>query len=62
MAFAIDVVALNEHYRVLGSWGHVRPWRFKIFSREARRVLELPSGTLERAMLDLGDQLALTNN
>jgi uncharacterized membrane protein (UPF0127 family) len=62
MAFAIDVVALDKHCRVIATWEHVRPWRFKIFSREARRVLEVPSGTLERAMLDVGDQLALTKS
>ena len=60
MKFAIDIVALDREYRVVGVWSDIGPWRIRGLSRRTRRVLELPSGQIERAMISVGDELALT--
>ena len=59
MAFPIDVVALDQDYRVLGTWSHVRPWRLKVFGRDTRRVLELASGSLQLTDITRGDLLQI---
>jgi len=56
MRFAIDVVFLDEHDRVLRIDPDVGPWRLKA-CRRARSVLELAAGA--SAGLSVGDRIEL---
>lgn len=62
MAFPIDVVTLDQEYRVLGIWRHVRPWRVKVFRRDTRRVLELASGALGQVDIEVADFLQVVHS
>jgi uncharacterized membrane protein (UPF0127 family) len=57
MAFSIDIVALDLKNHVVGAWACVGPGRVRGLSRKTRRILELPSGQIERSMISVGDEL-----
>ena len=58
MRFAIDVVFVGRDNRVVDVAHGVRPWRAAA-SWRARRVIELPAGTLARHGVEVGDPLRL---
>ena len=62
MSFAIDIVALDGEYRVLGVWSNIGPWRIRAVSRRTRCVLELPAGQIKRSQLAVGDDVTLVEN
>ena len=57
MSFPIDVVSLDAHMRVLGTWENLGPWRFAAIHWRTRRVLELPVGTIRTSRIEPTDQL-----
>ena len=58
MRFPIDVVFVGRDNRVVDVAHAVKPWRAAA-SLRARRVIELPAGTLERLGVEVGDPLRL---
>jgi uncharacterized membrane protein (UPF0127 family) len=59
MRMPIDVAYLDREDRVVRLIGQMAPWRVGPIAFEAKRVVELPAGTLERTGTQLGDRLAL---
>ncbi len=57
MQFPIDVVALDAHMRVLGTWEKLGPCRFAAIHWRTRSVLELPAGTIRISRIEPNDQL-----
>jgi uncharacterized membrane protein (UPF0127 family) len=62
MSFAIDIVALDGEYRVLGVWSDIGPWRIRGVSWKTRCILELPAGQIKRSQLAVGDDVTLVEN
>ncbi|HXS11822.1 MAG TPA: DUF192 domain-containing protein [Acidobacteriaceae bacterium] len=60
MRFSIDVLLLDREYRVLSSYGNLRPFRMTAINWKASSALELPSGTIAATSTQLGDQLQVT--
>lgn len=58
MRFPIDVVFLDERYRILRIASRVPPWRFVLAPRQTRFVLELAAGVACAADLERGTMLA----
>lgn len=56
MRFAIDVVFLDEHLRVIDIHRDVRPWRVIVSSGHSISVLEMTAGALP-AFIKTGDML-----
>lgn len=61
MRFPIDVLFLDESWRVLSVHPAVPPWRLGPVHRGAYAVLELPPGTIERTHTQVGDLLDLND-
>jgi uncharacterized membrane protein (UPF0127 family) len=59
MSFAIDVIGLDKHLRVVRLWNTLRPNRMTALVPNVRSALELASGTITACQLALGDQLTL---
>lgn len=57
MTYALDVVFLDEDYRVCYTVLAMKPWRFTKYIRAAKHVLELPKGAANN--IKLGDRLEL---
>lgn len=57
MRITIDVVFLDEGFRVLGTHPNVRPWQCRLAPRRTRSTLELASGCIANLGLRAGDQL-----
>src|SRR5215469_14869325 len=58
MRFAIDLVYLDRHHRVVKTRSNVRPWRISGALR-AHSVLELAAGVIEQTQTAPGDHLRL---
>jgi hypothetical protein len=54
MRFPIDVLFLDQDELVVKRVRHLKPWRFAA-ARGAKFVVELPSGTLDRHDVRIGD-------
>jgi len=61
MAFQIDVVGLDRNLKVLKLWRSLPPFRVTSVSFSMRSVLELPSGTITRTQMEIGDQLSISS-
>jgi uncharacterized protein len=57
MRFPIDVVSLDAHMRVLGTWEKLGPFGFAAIHWRTRRVLGLPVGTIGTSRIEVSDQL-----
>jgi uncharacterized protein len=57
MLFAIDVVVLDNDWKVLDVHKRMRPFLVTRIYFAAAAVLELPSGTVERSGTRIGDRL-----
>ncbi len=55
MRFPIDAMFLDENNRVLRMYSELKPWRVTGIVRNARKVIELPAGTLVRSDVRVGD-------
>ena len=58
MAFPIDIVSLDKHNRVLGTWESIGPWKVRGVSFKTASVLELASGKIRECGIAIGDKLA----
>ncbi len=59
MRFPIDAVFLDSSWQVVAVRPSMRPWRSTWLVRRAKRVAELPSGTILRHQIEVGDHLDL---
>jgi uncharacterized protein len=59
MRMPIDVIFVDRDWRVVRTVESLKPWRLGPMARRVRRVVELPTGTLQRTGCELGDQLVL---
>jgi len=57
MRFPIDILFCTKDLTVIELQNHLRPWRLSKTVLSAKTVIELPSGTIERADIKLGDEL-----
>ena len=60
MRYPIDVIYLDENLRVIHLERLLRPWRLGAIRRRATTVLELPAGTIDRTLTEIGDQITIT--
>lgn len=60
MRFAIDIVAFDRNFRVLGVWESVGPGKIRGLSFRTHGVLELMSGLARQSNVTVGDQLLVT--
>jgi uncharacterized protein len=60
MRFPIDVAFIDNDHRVVRVYHGLRPWRMSRVVRRAKAAIELPSGTLAQAGVDVGDVLTLS--
>lgn len=59
MCFAIDAVFLGMDYRVINIKEKIKPWRLAGFVKGAYITVELPSGTVKKKDVSIGDLLIL---
>ena len=59
MSFPIDIVSLDQNYRVLGTFENTGPWTIRGLSLKTRSVLELPAGRIQECGIEPGDELTL---
>jgi len=62
MRFPIDVAFLDSQDRIVRIIPALPPGRISPYVREARSILELPAGTLERVGASVGDFLLITGD
>ena len=55
MRFPIDALFLDEDNRVLRMYSELKAWRVTGIVKNARKVIELPAGTLARNDVRVGD-------
>jgi uncharacterized membrane protein (UPF0127 family) len=60
MRFPIDVAFVDNDGRVVRLYHGLRPWRMSRVVRRAKAAIELPSGVLARAGVDVGDVLTMS--
>ncbi len=61
MKFAIDAVFLDRNSHVVGLVRHIKPNQLSPIFWKADKVLELPTGTIERTKTSLGDQMQIVS-
>ena|ERR1022692_1823743 len=59
MRFAIDVIFIDRHWKVLHLYPAMVPYRLTWIHWRAWGVLELPSGVIAQTSTSIGDQLAV---
>jgi uncharacterized membrane protein (UPF0127 family) len=59
MRFPLDVAFIDGEGRVLRIYNSIRPWRATRVVFGASAVVELPTGTLERAGVQKGSRLSV---
>nr|MDA8233868.1 DUF192 domain-containing protein [Clostridia bacterium] len=62
MRFAIDVIFLDQDYRVVGLVENIKPFRFSPFFNQGVMALELPAGTVKETDTQLGNCLDIRGN
>jgi len=60
MRFPIDVAFVDKDFRVVRLYHGLRPWRVSRIVRRAKAAIELPSGSLVRAGVGVGDVLTMS--
>jgi uncharacterized membrane protein (UPF0127 family) len=59
MSFPIDVIGLDKKRKVLRLWRNLVPWRVTSLSWAMHSVIELPSGRIVEADVQIGDLLQI---
>jgi uncharacterized membrane protein (UPF0127 family) len=60
MRFALDVLYVDKHDRVVRAQENIKPWRIgPLRTKHARYVIELPVGAIQVSGTAVGDQLRL---
>lgn len=61
MRFPIDVLYMDRDHKVVRVQTGIKPWRTgPLWTRGAKYVIELPTGTVEKSQTQVGDQMTLT--
>jgi uncharacterized membrane protein (UPF0127 family) len=60
MQFPLDVVFMDQNFRVLKIYRNLRPWRHTGFFFRSRKTLEIPAGLLPSEIKE-GDVLEVRN-
>jgi len=61
MSFAIDVVGLDRHLKVIKLWRCLPPFRVTSVSFRLGSVIELPCGVISQTGMKVGDQLEIVS-
>lgn len=61
MNYSIDVLYLSEGYEVVGIEEHIRPGKVGKIYAQARSVVELPAGSIQKANIRVGHKLQFKN-
>lgn len=62
MRFPLDVLYLNRDNEVVRAQENIRPWRIgPLYTKGARFVIELPTGTIQRSRTSVGDAIAIAS-
>lgn len=59
MRFPLDIVFLDKENRIVDVRNNLQPWRIAIPKKRAFSTLELPTGTIKKYNLQIGDKLVL---
>lgn len=59
MRFPIDAVFLGSENKIVYIIKGIKPWRLSPLISKAHCVLELPAGTIESSLTEVGDRLEL---
>lgn len=59
MKFPIDCVILDKDWRVSSIKENVLPWRIFVWNPVFFRVFELPSGTVKKTKIKIGDIISI---
>lgn len=59
MKYPIDVIFLDKDNVVLHVINGIKPWNISQVVKQARKVIELPEGTIKASGVDAGDILLL---
>ncbi|MDP8265185.1 MAG: DUF192 domain-containing protein [Candidatus Aceula lacicola] len=59
MRFAIDVVFINRKNKVVGLVQDIKPFSLSPFFFMAKYAIELPSGSIEKSLVHIGDFLEI---
>jgi uncharacterized membrane protein (UPF0127 family) len=59
MGFSIDVIGLDRDLKVIKLWHSLPPFRVTSVSTKLRSVIELPSGAIRAAQVQIGDSLEI---
>lgn len=62
MRFRFDAVFLDKEGRVVHIIKEMKAFRASKYIRKAKKVLELPAGTVIKAQIELGDTIQFTKN
>lgn len=60
MRFPIDVIFVDPGLRVVRTTSALAPYRQSAYQRDAKCIIELPSGTIASSGTKVGDQLHIT--
>ena|SRR5579862_3507751 len=60
MRFPVDVAFIDAEGKVVRLYHGLRPWRISRVVRRAKAAIELPSGSLARAGVGVGDLLTMS--
>ena len=61
MRFAIDIVFLDRHDRVMHISHRLKPWRMSPMLFRARKALELAAGAAARSATTVGDEISFAD-
>ena len=59
MRFPIDVLFLDKNNMVVYTISNIKPWRISPLIRNAKSVVELPAGTLQKSRTEAGDMISM---
>lgn len=59
MRYALDIIFLDKHDRVVFLYNGIKPWRVGRIVRGARLAIELPEGAITRTQTTNGDEIEL---
>jgi hypothetical protein len=57
--FSIDLIYLNSSFRVVELRARLKPWRFHRPKAVANYLIELPTGAISRARVEVGHRISL---
>ena len=60
MSYSIDAVFLDKDFGVVHLIKGIKPWRMSPIIKDAKMVLELPVGTIEKYKITVGETLFIS--